>query len=114
MQALLPVAGQRIAPTDLADPERISKDVMDSREHARVRVDAFEDRIAIHEIVDVPGAALLNYRGAAILLTPALERRSQARQPVRIDDLGKHNVSVTIERNPLVRRQRRLCDAELG
>src|SRR5258706_477874 len=105
-----PAKANLLAPTDLAHSESIPQDVMDGCEHARVRVNVFEDRIAIHEIVEVSSAALLNYRCASILFTPALESSPKLFQPVHIDDVGKDNVSFPIERFRLVRRQRLLCD----
>jgi hypothetical protein len=114
VQALLTVARQRIAPSDLANPERVAQNVMDSREYARVRAYAFEALIAIDQIVEMPRAAFFNNRASAILLEPTLESGPQPRQPRRIDDVGKHNVSLSIESFPLVGGQRRLRDAELG
>jgi hypothetical protein len=61
MQALLSEFRQGVAPSDLAQPERAAKDMVNSGQNLRLGVDTLKDRISIHDIVDVPCAALFVY-----------------------------------------------------
>ncbi len=58
-------------------------------------VDTLKDRVAIHEIVDVSCAALLDY--LSTVSGGFLESGPQPVQPSAIDDAWKYNVTVSIE-----------------